>query len=644
LCYPPPTGTQPLLPQETWQEKPVSYSCDFFRNFFSLMRIDWSTNKKRTQENEGQAVRFLSGIALADRGQRKMSMTPRGLLEHLVDFERRIRRVYLTLGDRVSFPAEVRFLWNSMAEDERHHLAILERSSGLLDLMELPPQVSERTRSTLEAKVAAAEAAVARPELSSDEAFTQALILEGSELNSLDEAWFGGFRPTLGSLLQAMWPEEEVHIRRLVEAVQTFSTDATLQQQAAALWSAYRQQHLHSSEHALHARGATQEVMPAKGGPCMDEAFRFADALGPSKIIHIYEPVTGLKAVLAVDNVACGPAIGGIRMAPDVSTEEAFRLARAMTLKNAAAGLPHGGGKAVIVGDPKMPMAKKEQLIRAFACAIKDITEYIPGPDMGTDERCMAWIKDEIDRAVGLPPEIGGIPLDEIGATGFGLSICLDVARKFCDLDLRGARIVVQGFGSVGKHAARLLVTQGAVLVGVADSQGTLFNPDGLDVARLIELKSAGKSVIDYAEGNKLDASSVIDLECDVWIPAARPDVIREENVARLKTKLIVPGANIPVTPAAERILHDRHVLVVPDFIANAGGVICAAVEYHSGTQTIAFQMIEEKIRSNTTLVLEEATKQGTLPRQAAVALAERRVRDAMTYRRWSSAGAEHTR
>jgi glutamate dehydrogenase (NAD(P)+) len=376
----------------------------------------------------------------------------------------------------------------------------------------------------------------------------------------------------------------------------------------------------------------------------MDEAFRFADTLGPSKIIHIYEPATALKAVLAVDNVACGPAIGGIRMAPDVGTEEAFPLARAMTLKNAAAGLPHGGGKAVIVGDPKMPLAEKEHLIRAFACAIQDVHDYIPGPDMGTDERCMAWIKDEIGRAVGLPPEIGGIPLDEIGATGFGLSICVDVAKKFCDLDLPGARIVVQGFGSVGKHAARFLTAQGAVVVGVADSRGTLFNPKGLDVVRLLELKSAGKSVLDYPEGEKLDPSAVIDLECEVWIPAARPDVIREENVARLKTKLIVSGANIPLTFAAERYLHDRHVLVVPDFIANAGGVICAAVEYHGGTQTTALQMIEEKIRFNTTLVLEEATKQGILPRQAAMALAERRVRDAMTYRRWSSAGAGHSR
>lgn len=366
----------------------------------------------------------------------------------------------------------------------------------------------------------------------------------------------------------------------------------------------------------------------------MDDVFRFADALGPAKIIHIYDAATGLKAVLAVDNVACGPSIGGIRMAPDVSTEEAFRLARAMTLKNAAAGLAHGGGKSVIFADPKMPLGEKEKQIRAFARAIRDITEYIPGPDMGTDERCMAWIKDEIGRAVGLPPEIGGIPLDEIGATGFGLSICVDVARTFCNLELRGARIVVQGFGSVGKHAARFLAAQGAVLVGVADSHGSLFNPKGIDVARLIELKNSGKSVLEYPDGEKLHPEAVIDFACEVWIPAARPDVINAANAARLQTKLVVSGANIPVTQEAEQILHQRQVLVVPDFIANAGGVICAAVEYHGGTQTLAFQTIEEKIRANTAQVLEESRKTGTLPRQAAVALAERRVRTAMGYRR----------
>jgi glutamate dehydrogenase (NAD(P)+) len=366
----------------------------------------------------------------------------------------------------------------------------------------------------------------------------------------------------------------------------------------------------------------------------MEDIFEFADALGPVKIVHIYDPKSGLKAVLAIDNIALGPSIGGIRMAPDVSATEAYRLARAMTLKNSAAGLPHGGGKAVIFGDPKMALAEKERLIRAFAGAIRDLVEYIPGPDMGTDERCMAWIKDEIGRAVGLPPEIGGIPLDEIGATGFGLKVSIDAAREFCDLKLKGARVVIQGYGSVGKHAARFLAEEGAVLIAAADSRGTVLNPKGIEVRRLTALKDSRKSVLDYPEGEKLDRDAVIDIECEIWIPAARPDVIHKDNVGRLKTKLVAEGANIPITPEAERILHEHGTLVIPDFIANAGGVICASVEYHGGTEALAFQMIGEKIRRNTVQVLEHARKTGSLPRQAAVALAEQRVKSAMTYRR----------
>jgi glutamate dehydrogenase/leucine dehydrogenase len=365
----------------------------------------------------------------------------------------------------------------------------------------------------------------------------------------------------------------------------------------------------------------------------MQDLFEFADALGPIKIIYIYDPKCGLKAVVAIDNVARGPSIGGIRMAPDVSAEEAFRLARAMTLKNSAANLPHGGGKSVIFGDPKMDLAKKEQLIRAFARAIRDLVEYIPGPDMGTDERCMAWIKDEIGRAVGLPPEIGGIPLDEIGATGLGLKASVEAALQYCDFALKGARVVVQGFGSVGKHAARFLSEKGTILVAAGDSHGTIFNPKGIDVGRLIELKNAGKNVADYRDGERLDADAVIDVECEIWIPAARPDVIRKDNVARLKTKLVPQGANIPFTPEAERILHKAGTLVIPDFIANAGGVICASVEYHGGTQSQALQTIEEKIRANTEEVLANAKKGETMPRQAAVALAEARVKKAMMYR-----------
>jgi glutamate dehydrogenase/leucine dehydrogenase len=368
----------------------------------------------------------------------------------------------------------------------------------------------------------------------------------------------------------------------------------------------------------------------------MEDIFRFADYLGPAKIVHITEPSTGLKAVVVVDNVAAGPSIGGVRMAPDVTTEECFRLARAMTLKNAAAGLPHGGGKSVIVADPKAPTGEKECLIRAFAGAIADLTDYIAGPDMGTDERAMAWIQDEIGRSVGLPPELGGIPLDEIGATGFGLAVAVDVARGFCDLELEGARLAVQGFGSVGQHAARFLAEQGVVLVAAADSHGTLYDPEGIDLPRLIEAKRAGGAVTDTPGGDKLGRDEVIAVECEIWVPAARPDVIRADNVDRLKTKLVVQGANIPVTAEAEAALHRRGVISVPDFIANAGGVICAAVEYGGGTQTGAFETIEEKVRVNTRQVLEQAAETGQTPRQAALALAEQRVLRAMDYRRWS--------
>jgi glutamate dehydrogenase (NAD(P)+) len=368
----------------------------------------------------------------------------------------------------------------------------------------------------------------------------------------------------------------------------------------------------------------------------MQDIFSFADDLGPAKIVHACEPSLGLKAVLVVDNVAKGPAIGGVRMATDVSTEECVRLARAMTFKNAAAGLPHGGGKVVLVGDPKMPATRKQQLIRALAQLLRSEQEYIFAPDMGTNEECMAWIRDEISRVVALPREIGGIPLDEIGATGWGLSHVVDVALHECDFELEGARIVVQGFGAVGSHVARFLAAKGARLVAVADSRGATHNPQGLDIDALLELKAAGKSVADYPDGTRLESDAVIDVECDIWIPAARPDVVNEDNVQRLNTRLVVEGANIPFTLGAEEYLHERGVLCIPDFIANAGGVICAAMEYQGATQTAAMQTIEEKLRRNTGQILETAKSKLILPRQAAIEMAEQRVRKAMGFRRFS--------
>ena len=367
----------------------------------------------------------------------------------------------------------------------------------------------------------------------------------------------------------------------------------------------------------------------------MNDIFSLVDELGPFKVIHVSEPGIGLQGVLVVDNVALGPSVGGVRMAADVTTEECARLARAMTFKNSAAGLNLGGGKAALVGDPKMPQAEKEILIRGFCRALEEVEQYIFAPDMGTNEECMAWIKDEIGRVVGLPREIGGIPLDEIGATGFGLAHSVDVAQEFCDVKTDGASFVVQGFGAVGKHAARFLAKAGGVAIAVSDSAGTVYAAEGLDIEALIKLKDEGKSVTAYTSGEIRDRDAIVDISCDIWIPAARPDVIHEQNVDRLDTRLVVQGANIPVTAAAEKILQQRGVLCIPDFIANAGGVICAATEYEGGGEAAAFAAIEEKLRRNTQVVLQTAATDQILPREAAMNLARKRVQQAMGYRRW---------
>jgi len=361
-----------------------------------------------------------------------------------------------------------------------------------------------------------------------------------------------------------------------------------------------------------------------------------ADEIGPSKILCLRQMKPNLRAFVVVDNVACGPAIGGIRMAPDVTLEEVRRLARAMTLKNASAGLPHGGGKSGIMADPSLPREDKEQIVRAFAQAIRDLKEYIPGPDMGLNEECMAWIKDEIDRVVGLPKVLGGIPLDEIGATGFGLAVSADIAAPFVDLDLRHARVAIQGFGAVGMNAARFLAQRGVKVVAVSDSRGAVANPDGFDVLSLLAHKRSGRPVTAFQQGKVMDGSDLVGVDCDIWIPAARPDVLNEQNVERMKARLVLQGANIPATDAAEQWMHTQGILNVPDFIANSGGVICASVEYHGGTESQAMTAIEDRIRTNTREVLDRSKRGKCTPRQAALEIAKGRVQEAQRYRRYS--------
>ena len=310
------------------------------------------------------------------------------------------------------------------------------------------------------------------------------------------------------------------------------------------------------------------------------------DAFGPEQVLVVNDAATGLTGYVVIDNLAAGPAIGGVRMAADISVVEVARLARAMTLKNAMAGLPHGGAKGGIVGDPTMPRDVKIALVRAFGARIRDVSGYIPGPDMGLDEGLMAHLRDACGRAVGLPTVLGGIPLDVLGATGFGLAVSAEVAAERGVIDLDGARVVVQGFGSVGQHTARFLAERGAVLVGrvgqprrgVASTRRTRrHRPDRPQAGdggcrplpgsrRGVPRGAAGTPLRDLGAGRspgrlhrRPTSTSCRPRSCS-RVPTSRP-ALRRRSCCTAKG-----------------------VLVLPDFVANSGGVICAAVEYAGGT------------------------------------------------------------
>lgn len=358
-----------------------------------------------------------------------------------------------------------------------------------------------------------------------------------------------------------------------------------------------------------------------------------ADELGPAKVV-LLRLCTGIDAVVVVDNVALGPAIGGVRMRPDVTAGEVARLARAMTVKNAVAGLAHGGGKAGIAAPPGSARTDHERVMRAFARAIGQLTDYIPGPDMGTDETSMAYVHDEIGRAVGLPGVLGGIPLDELGATGFGLGVCAQVLSEAKVVELAGARVVMQGFGAVGSNAARALCARGATVIAVSDSSGATWNPAGLDVAALAAHKQASGPVAGFAGGTPVPRDDVLGLDCEILVPAAQPDAVTADNSAKISARVVLPGANIAVTREAEAELASRGVLCVPDVVANAGGVICAAAEYRGAGRGGAFAEIEQKIRDSTSELLDRIRRGTLTPRAAAEQMAAGRLRKAVGLRR----------
>jgi glutamate dehydrogenase (NAD(P)+) len=367
------------------------------------------------------------------------------------------------------------------------------------------------------------------------------------------------------------------------------------------------------------------------------------DEWGPEKVVCVSDRRTGMRGVLVLDNTALGMGKGGTRMSPTLTVREVARLARTMTWKWAAVGLYHGGAKAGILGNPDAP--GKEEVLRAFARALADEVpkEYVFGLDMGLTERDAAVFVDELgDRgaAVGLPRELGGVPYDELGVTGYGVAEATDAAAAAIGLDISRARVVIQGFGSVGQAAAVRLRDLGAVVVAVSTARGAVCDPDGLDVTRLVTLREElhDDCVLAYGLPTR-PADDALTVGTDILVPAAREDVIDDRVALTTTAKLIVEGANLPTTAHAREVLHERGVAMVPDFIANAGGIVAAAhsmdARYSAFTvdpQDI-FDMVSTKLRANTVAVLEAARRDEVTTHRAAYDRAQSRVRHAMELR-----------
>ena len=373
---------------------------------------------------------------------------------------------------------------------------------------------------------------------------------------------------------------------------------------------------------------------------------KFADEWGPEKVLQVYDPHTKTLGILVIDNTALGPGKGGIRMTPTVSVEEVFRLARTMTWKCAAAELPFGGAKSGIIADPKkISKAEKIDLIKAFAAALKPLSpsQYIAAPDINTGEEEMAayaLANGSLRSCTGKPAhmcvgpgEKCGIP-HEYGSTGYGVFHAIRVAAEHVGINLKEATIAVDGFGNVGSFLAKYISEFGARVVAVSDSKGCMYNPDGLDYEKLKRGKEETKSVINYKPGQVLKHEELFALPVDVLVPASIPDVINEKNVDKIKAKLVVEAANIPATNGGEERLREKGVLVVPDIIANAGGVISSYAEYMGENPQRMFELVEEKIVRNVQLVMKKAEREKATPRDAALEIAQERVKGAMEKRK----------
>jgi len=319
----------------------------------------------------------------------------------------------------------------------------------------------------------------------------------------------------------------------------------------------------------------------------------------PNREIVVHIPVVMDNGKLEVfdgfrvqHNIARGPCKGGIRYAPNVTLDEIRGLAAEMTWKCAVANIPFGGAKGGIVCDPqKLSTGELERITRRYTAEILDYMgpeRDVPAPDMNTNEQTMAWIMDTYSMHVRhtVTASVTGKPLDLGGshgrreATGRGCMIATDQALKRFGREREQTRVIVQGFGNVGSQAARLMYEAGYNIIGVADINGGLFNPHGLDIPALLEFAGDRKTVQGFPGGESIGNMDILEQDTDVLLPAATESVITSANANRIKARILTEGANSPTTPPADDILFDRGVFVIPDILANAGGVTVSYFEW----------------------------------------------------------------
>ncbi|HXE89523.1 MAG TPA: Glu/Leu/Phe/Val dehydrogenase [Terriglobales bacterium] len=343
-------------------------------------------------------------------------------------------------------------------------------------------------------------------------------------------------------------------------------------------------------------------------------------------------------------SIARGPAKGGIRYSPDVTLDEVRALASWMTWKCAVVNIPFGGAKGGVICDPrKLSQTELEKITRRYTAELVEFLgpeKDVPAPDMNTNEQTMAWIMDTYSMHMRhtVTAVVTGKPLDLGGsrgrreATGRGILMVTDEALKKLEMNREETRVIIQGFGNVGSNAAKLMFDQGYRIVGVSEIGGALYNPKGIDIDALMEHRMREGSILSYPEAQRVDPGEFLLMECDVLIPAATENVITSQNAAHVKARILVEGANGPTTAAADEILQEKGVFVIPDILANAGGVTVSYFEWVQDRQgyfwkeSVVNEQLEHIMRSSFEDVVRYAETHSVNNRIAAYMLAIDRV------------------